>query len=108
MCATFAHPASVHVARFQSEFLIAETAAPCAVVRPLSEGLPCVGFDAEVKVVRDKYRFLKPEDTLLTLRVVGPPTKADPQHVQDDASFGLSHRILTRPAESRVRLPTVK
>lgn len=105
---TFANAAGVHVARLQSDFLIAEIASPCAVVRPLSEGLLCVGFDAKSKVVRDEYRFLKPEDTLLALRAVGPLIKAEPQQVQDGAGSRINPRIVTPPTERRARPPTLK
>jgi hypothetical protein len=77
----FAHAAGVHVARLQSDFLVAKAEFPCIVIRSLSEGLLCVSVDAKTKASHSEYRFLKPEGTVVNLSSIGPLAKAEPQQV---------------------------
>ena len=77
---SFSFAAGVHVARLQSDFLVANAESPCVVLRSLSEGLLCVSFDAKTKTAHGEYRFLKPEGAVLSLSATGPLTKAEPQH----------------------------
>lgn len=79
LLSTFAQAAGVHVARLQSDFLVANVEQPCVVVRSLSEGLLCVSFDPKTRAPRGEYRFLKPEGSVLRLTSLGPLAKVEPQ-----------------------------
>jgi hypothetical protein len=76
-----AHAAGARVARLQSEFLVANAEPPCAVLRAASRQLLCVSFDADKRVALHEFRFLKADETVVTLSSIGPlmPVETPPE-----------------------------
>jgi hypothetical protein len=78
-----AHAAGAHVAGLQSQFLVAASESPCAVLSSSSQGLLCASFDADKRVALREFRFLKAEDTVVTLSAIGPLAQVEPPHAPE-------------------------
>jgi len=79
----FAYSLGESEAHSQKVFLVADAEKPCAVIRILSEGLLCVGFDPKTHIARGEYRLLRPDSVQMVLTQTGSLGEVEPVPIAD-------------------------
>jgi hypothetical protein len=87
----FAYSVGESEAHSQKVFLVADAEKPCVVIRILSEGLLCVGFDPKTHIARGEYRLLRPDSVHMVLTETGSLGEAEALPVTGKAT-GLGGR----------------
>ena len=77
LIAIFSYAAGRDEARRRDVYPVPREQPDCVIVRSLSLGLLCVGFDEKTRQAVAEYRFLRPEDIRLTLKHTGPLKEAE-------------------------------
>lgn len=82
----FAYSVGESQAHGQKVFLVVNAERPCAVIRILSVGLLCVGFDPKTRLTRGDYRLLRPDSVQMVLAQTGPLGEVEPGPMSRDAT----------------------